>query len=154
MTTTVHKVEDIAQPARVPYWEHFQHVADVGVRGFGPTLESSFEQAAKALTAAVTDPDSVKPKTNVAITCDAPNSEMLLVDWLNAIIYEMATRKMLFGGFNVNIHGNSLSGSISGEPIDIERHAPATEVKGATLSELEVAHDNDGWWHAQCIVDV
>ncbi|HEY5776194.1 MAG TPA: archease, partial [Xanthomonadales bacterium] len=142
MTKAGQKTEAIAQPARVPSWEHFPHVADVGVRGFGPTPDSAFEQAAKALTAAVTDPESVEPGTSISITCDAPNPELLLVDWLNAIIYEMATRKMLFSGFSVNIHGNSLSGSISGEPIDIERHAPATEVKGATMSELEVAPDS------------
>ena len=37
-------------------WEHFHHVADVGIRGIGPTLGSAFEQAAKAMTAAVTNP--------------------------------------------------------------------------------------------------
>jgi SHS2 domain-containing protein len=36
----------------------------------------------------------------------------------------------------------------------VSRHHPAAEVKGATLSELEVAQDADGSWHAQCIVDV
>jgi len=27
-------------------WEHFEHGADIGVRGFGPTLAAAFEQAA------------------------------------------------------------------------------------------------------------
>jgi SHS2 domain-containing protein len=135
-------------------WEHFHHVADVGIRGFGPTLSSAFEQAAKAMTAAVTDPDAVEPQETIEIGCHAPNLELLLVDWLNAIVYEMATRKMLFGRFRVHIHRNRLSGRISGEPIDVERPAPATEVKGATLSELEVTRGADGQWRAQCIVDV
>ncbi len=135
-------------------WEHFHHVADVGIRGIGPTLGSAFEQAAKAMTAAVTDPDAIEPEETIEIACHAPNLELLLVDWLNAIVYEMATRKMVFGRFSVCIRRNKLSGKISGEPIDVERHAPATEVKGATLSELEVACGADGQWRAQCIVDV
>ena len=29
-------------------WEHFPHVADMGVRGLGPTKEAAFEEAARA----------------------------------------------------------------------------------------------------------
>lgn len=154
MPETVLKADGSPQAGTAACWEHFFHVADVGVRGFGPTLGSAFEQAAKAMTAAVTDPDAVEPRETIEITCHAPNLELLLVDWLNAIVYEMATRKMVFGSFSVCIRRNRLSGRISGEPINVERHAPATEVKGATLSELEVACGADGRWHAQCIVDV
>jgi tRNA nucleotidyltransferase (CCA-adding enzyme) len=136
------------------YWEHFPHVADIGIRGFGPSPGSAFAQAAKAMTAAITDPGSIEPKETIAITCQAPNTELLLVDWLNAILYEMATRKMLFAEFDAVIHNNALSGTIKGEPVDVERHAPATEVKGATLSELEVIKGPEGLWRAQCIVDV
>ena len=138
----------------VSSWEHFPHVADMGVRGIGPTLDAAFEQAAIAMTAVVTDTEAIEPKETIDIVCQAPNVELLLVDWLNAIVYEMATRKMLFGRFSASIRGNSLNGSISGEPINVERHAPAAEVKGATLSELEVARDPEGRWHAQCILDV
>lgn len=140
--------------AAMACWEHFAHVADVGIRGTGATLESAFEQAAIAMTAVVTDPDAIEPLASVEIACEAPNRELLLVDWLNAIIYEMATRKMLFGDFRVRIDGNLLRGQLGGQPIDVKRHAPAAEVKGATLSELEVVCDRDGRWRAQCVVDV
>ena len=135
-------------------WEHFPHVADVGIRGFGPTMDSAFEQAALAMTGVVTDPYTIEPTETIEITCRAPDADLLLVDWLNAIIYEMATRRMLFGSFSVVIRRNTLNARISGEPVDTERHAPAAEVKGATLSELKVMQDADGHWHAQCIVDV
>ena len=32
-------------------WEHFAHGADIGVRGYGLSLEEAFEQAALALAA-------------------------------------------------------------------------------------------------------
>jgi len=134
-------------------WEHFPHDADVGLRGWGATAAEAFEQAAYALTAVVTGA-KVDPKVAVQLTCEAPDLELLFVEWLNAIIYEMAVRNMLFGRFAVRIENNRLEGTLWGEPVDVERHAPACEPKGATYTALKVAKDTDGRWSAACIVDV
>lgn len=134
-------------------WEHFPHDADVGVRGFGATPAEAFEQAARALTAVVTQAE-VKPEVRVEVDCEGPDLEILFVEWLNAIIYEMAVRNMLFGRFAVRIEGMRLHGVLWGEPVDVERHAPACEPKGATYTALRVAADGDGSWSAACIVDV
>jgi SHS2 domain-containing protein len=66
----------------------------------------------------------------------------------------MATRHMLFGRFEVRIDGDQLEGRAWGEPVDVARHHPAVEVKGATLTQLRVAKEPDGTWVAQCVVDV
>ena len=121
-------------------WEHFPHQADMGVRGIGPTKAEAFAQAALALIAVITDPGAVAAKEPVTVSCEAPDDELLLVDWLNAIVYEIATRKMLFGRFDVRIEG--------------ARHQPAVEVKGATYTALSVRQDPGGAWIAQCVVDV
>jgi tRNA nucleotidyltransferase (CCA-adding enzyme) len=134
-------------------WEHFDHGSDIGIRGIGATKAEAFEQAALALTAVLTDPASVRHTTNVSVKCDAPSDELLLVDWLNALVYEMATRRLLFGEFHVHVRNGHLSGDASGEPVDPDRHAPAVEVKGATVTALQVAQ-TDGRWVAQCVVDV
>jgi SHS2 domain-containing protein len=134
-------------------WEHFPHDADVGVRGFGATPAQAFEQAAQALTAVVTQ-TAVEPKVRVDVTCEAPDLELLFVEWLNAVIYEMAVRGMLFGRFSVRIEGTRLVGTLWGEPVDVERHAPACEPKGATYTALKVAADDKELWSAACIVDV
>jgi SHS2 domain-containing protein len=134
-------------------WEHFPHEADVGVRGFGPTPEAAFEQAAHALTAVVTD-RAIADRSAVEVECDAPEVELLFVEWLNAIIYEMAVRRMLFGRFAVHFDGTHLNGTLWGEPVDVERHEPACEPKGATYTELRVARDCNGIWSAACVVDV
>lgn len=135
-------------------WEHFEHVADIGVRGFGLSKSAAFENAALALTAAVADLDRVRPSNSISIQCQAPNDDMLLYEWLNALIYQMATRKMLFSRFVVLLKDGDLQATAWGEPVDIHRHAPAAEAKGATLTALRVAHDDHGRWVAQCVVDV
>src|SRR4249920_1277950 len=96
-------------------WQHFPHGADIGVRGIGKSKAQAFEQAAIALTALVTDPQSVCAEILVKIECNAPDDELLLVEWLNGIIFEMATRKMLFARFAVNLDGNRLNGMAWGE---------------------------------------
>lgn len=136
------------------HWEHFPHEADMGVRGIGASLEQAFEQAALAMTAVVTDPASVTPAKMIQLTCEAPDVELLLVDWLNALVFEMATRSMLFSRFKVRLAGQRLNANVWGEALDVTRHHPAVEVKGATYTALEVAQQADGSWLAQCVVDV
>jgi SHS2 domain-containing protein len=136
------------------HWEHFAHEADMGVRGVGATLAEAFEQAALAMTAViVTDPASVTPIEPIDIHCEAPDQELLFVDWLNALIYEMATRRMLFSRFEVKLDGTQLSAQAWGEATDVTRHQPAVEIKGATYTALRVAQEN-GKWIAQTVVDV
>ncbi len=136
------------------HWEHFSHQADIGVRGQGATQAEAFEQAALALTAVVAEQSSVSPLEAMRICCDAPDPELLLVDWLNALIYQMATRNMLFSRFDVHLDGSHLTAQAWGEPLEAARHRPAVEVKGATYTELKVAQLPDGGWLAQCVVDV
>lgn len=135
------------------HWEHYEHGADIGVRGCGPSKAAAFEQAALALTAVVTDPRGVAARETVHVRCEAPDDELLLADWLNALVYEMAVRRMLFGRYEVRIDGTRLHGLASGEPVDVQRHRPAVEVKGATYTTLRVAPVEDGWL-AQTVVDV
>lgn len=135
------------------HWEHFAHEADVGVRGVGATKSEAFEQAGLALTAIVTDPDGVDAVEDVEVRCEAPDDELLLADWLNRLIYEMATRRLVFGRYVVAIDGTALFAHALGERVDVARHRPAAEPKGATFTTLRVARE-DGSWVAQTVVDV
>ena len=136
------------------HWEHFPHGADIGVRGVGPTKAAAFEQAALAMTAVMTDPSSVSPRESVDFALEAPNADFLLLDWLNQLVFEMATRGLIFTSFAVVIEGNRLKAVAKGEAVSRERHAPAVEIKGATLTELSVIEEAPGQWRAQCVVDV
>ncbi len=86
-----------------PHWEHFEHQADMGVRGFGNTPAEAFEQAALAMSAIITELSLIEPQTGGdAFGCEEADQELLLTDWLNALIFEMSTRKMLFSRFKVS----------------------------------------------------
>jgi len=143
---------DAAEPS--PRWEHFPHDADMGIRGIANSKAEAFEQAALALTAVTLDLEKIHPHLKRSFSCEAPDDELLLVDWLNALVCEMDTHKMVFTRFNVMINNHHLESTAWGEPIDRHRHEPAVEVKGATYTELSVRQLPNGSWLAQCVVDV
>ena len=142
-------------------WQTFAHDADIGVRGTGNSLEEAFAEAAVALTSVICDPGAVLAVEALEISCESPDPELLLVDWLNALIFEMATRRMLFSRYAVAIDADAgegegrymLQATVCGEPVNVEKHRPAAEIKGATPCELGVGQDARGWF-AQCVVDV
>jgi len=136
-----------------PAFETFAHDADIGVRGRGETLAEAFSNAGRALTAVVTDPASVREVLSIEIACEAGDPELLLFDWLNALVFEMATRRVLFGRYEVTLEGAVLRARAFGEPVEVERHHPAVEVKGATWTGMRVAREG-GSWVAECVVDV
>jgi tRNA nucleotidyltransferase (CCA-adding enzyme) len=136
-----------------PHWEHFEHQADMGVRGYGNTPAEAFEQAALAMSAIITELSHIAPIDEVNITCEEADQELLFADWLNALIFEMSTRNMLFSQFDVSIKDGHLKASAWGESIDVKRHQPTVEIKGATYTELAV-HSTEDQWLAQCVVDV
>jgi len=137
-----------------PHWEHFEHDADIGIRGIAATLEQAFEQAAVAMTAVVVDPLRVSDSKAVDIQCEATDSELLLVSWINEFVYVMAVKGLLFNRYQVIINKGKLSATAFGEAVNRQKHHPAVEIKGATFTGLDVYQQTNGAWVAQCIVDV
>jgi len=125
----------------------------MGIRGFGRTMEEAFAAAATAMVAISVDPERVEQKQKVDIGCEQTDKELLLIEWLNSILYEMATRKMVFGRFEVHVEDERLTGKAWGEKLDIKKHDPGVEIKGTSYSDLKVIERN-GKWTAQCIIDI
>lgn len=126
----------------------------MGIQAEAARREEVFEQMALGMTALISDPAQIESREEVAVACEAPTLDLLLVDWLNALVYEMSVRKMVFGRFRVELEGNTLRGVASGERVDPVRHEPAVEVKGATYTALYFQQRGDGLFEAQCVVDV
>lgn len=135
-------------------WEHFSHDADIGIRGFGKSVESAFEMAVLALTATVTSLEEVLDLEDCHITCLFENDlELLFFDLLNAVIFQMDVNKMLFSKAKIHFENQKLIAILSGEKIVKEKHHPAVYIKGATFTELQVKKHNHTWI-AQCVIDV
>jgi SHS2 domain-containing protein len=138
--------------------EHFEHEADVGVRGRGDTPARAFSEAAGALFSLLCeDLSAIRPAVAVPVTCEAANLDELLVAFLNELLFLFDSRRMVFGVFDVRIDetadGLRLTATARGEPFDPRRHEFTVLPKGATFTALAVKEE-DGEWVAQCVVDV
>ncbi|HUL40675.1 MAG TPA: archease [Burkholderiales bacterium] len=131
---------------------YFEHGADIGVVGRGTTMEQAFEDAARATFAVMTNLEAVRPIETVSLELEESDNELALVRWLNLLLGLARERGMVFSRFRLEHNGAYWRGSASGEPWRpaLER---GVEVKGATLTMLEVKKTSDGW-EARCIVDV
>jgi SHS2 domain-containing protein len=134
-------------------YETFEHEADIGIRGFGGTIEEAFGNAALALYSVIVNIKNVQPKEKKHIAVSAPDHELLLVEWLNALLTLSDIERMVFSKFEMIISGSSLQATAWGESLDRVKHEPKVEVKGATYHLLSVK-EQDGRYSAQCVVDV
>jgi len=132
--------------------DYFEHDADIGVVGRGATLEESFEAAARATFAVMCELDAVRPVDAVNLEFEEADIELALVRWLNLLLGLSHEHGLVFSRFWIERDGVLWRGGASGEPWrrDLER---GTEVKGATLTMLQVKQEREGW-RARCVVDV
>ena len=134
-------------------YETFEHEADIGIRGFGKSMEEAFENAAAAMYSVMVNIDRISPTEKRELSVTAPDYELLLVEWLNALLALSDIEHIVFKRFEVKIYGTSLSGIALGEGLDHSRHEPKVEVKGATYHMLSIVK-KDSHYTAQCVVDV
>ena len=132
--------------------DYFEHDADIGVVGRGATLEESFESAAAATFGVMADLTAVRPQRSVTLDFEEADVEIALVRWLNLLLGLCHEHGLIFSRFWIERDGVHWRGGASGEPWrrDLER---GVEVKGATLTMLQVKQERDGW-QARCVVDV
>lgn len=131
---------------------YFEHDADIGIIGRGPTVEEAFESAARATFAIMTVIEHVRPMESVTIEFEETDEELALVRWLNLLLGSARERGLAFGRFWIERDGVRWRGGAGGEPwhAHLER---GVEVKGATLTMLAVRPAGEEW-EARCVVDV
>ena len=139
-------------------YEQFEHQADVGIRGYGETIEEAFENGARAMFSVMIDLDKVESKKEIEIRCEAENLEELFIEWLNKVLSEAGIKNLVFSDFKIEEIKKAklnykLSGSARGEELNLEKHKPKVEVKAATYSQLRVQKEEDQYM-VQTIVDV
>lgn len=135
-------------------YETFEHTADLGLRVRAADLDTLFAEAARGLFSVITDdPAAVAPRQRVAVTLPADAPELLLFDWLRALLYRFDAEHLLFSAFEVRVGPAGLAGSAWGEPLDPARHVLGHEVKAITYHGLSVTPVAGGW-EAEFIVDI
>ena len=135
-------------------YKFINHTADVGIKVWGESLESLFENAAYSMFDILTELDKVKAKESLRVEIEGKRTDELLVDWLRNLLYKFNGEGYLLREFNIEeISKKGLKAKVRGEKLNLSRHTLKTEIKAVTYHGLEVKKTGQGW-EAQVIFDV
>jgi len=138
-------------------WEHYEHTADIGIRGYGDTLEEAFEAVAIALFDVMVDVRKVEKKEVKEIEVEGEDLYSLLYNFLEELLILHDTEGLVFGDFEVKIEkteqGYRLKAKPYGEKLS-EKHEPKEEVKAITYHEMKIKQLTSGEWMAQLVPDI
>ncbi|MCG9128405.1 archease [Candidatus Poribacteria bacterium] len=136
-------------------FEYLEHTADAGMRVWGDSLESLFTNAALGLFEMMVVIGSIDNTISIDIEVSADSIEMLLVAWLDELIYQHEVEEVFFNNTEILcINSEKLSARAYGEPTNFDKHIVYTEIKAVTLHQLYVYKKESGLWEAQVIFDL
>ena len=134
-------------------YELIDHTADVGIRAWGESLAEVFAQAALGMFSFISDLESVQERESREVVVEGADREVLLVAWLNELVYLFGVEGLLFRRFDVlEMEDTRIRARCHGERLDQARHSVTAEVKSATYHMLEVKRND--LWHARVILDI
>jgi len=132
-------------------YEILEHTADIGVRSFGPTVVSCFEQAGWGLAELL---GASRPGTDGEtrrVIAASPDLGSLLVDYLNELIALHEIEEVAFTSFRARLDGGELEAEVGVSALGGE--AESTGVKAATYHQLEI-RGIEGGYEARVYLDV
>ncbi|WP_042699898.1 archease [Thermococcus sp. PK] len=138
-------------------WEHYEHTADIGIRGYGDTLEEAFEAVAIALFDVMVNVEKVEKKEVREVEVEGEDLYSLLYNFLEELLILHDTEGLVFRDFEVKIEkteeGYKLKAKAYGEKLS-EKHEPKEEVKAITYHDMEIKQLPNGEWMAQLVPDI
>jgi len=123
-------------------YRFLDHTGDVAAHVRAASLGALFADAARALTATLVEPEGVRPTARHGVSLAASSPELLLVDWLNELVYRFEVDGLLVARADAQVidEGGTwrLDATVDGEPFDEARHRARVLVKGATYHQLAI----------------
>ncbi|BAA30646.1 archease [Pyrococcus horikoshii] len=139
-------------------WEHYEHTADIGIRGYGDSLEEAFEAVAIALFDVMVNVNKVEKKEVREIEVEAEDLEALLYSFLEELLVIHDIEGLVFRDFEVKIERVNgkyrLRAKAYGEKLDLKKHEPKEEVKAITYHDMKIERLPNGKWMAQLVPDI
>ncbi len=131
-----------------------EHTADMGIEASGETLEELFAQAAYGLLEIIAGTPEALCREEKIVTVEGEDSEELLVNWLNEILYLFEIKRFFPLDFEIEeVRGKRVLARVRGEAFDPQRHPVEREVKAVTYHQLRL-EKTDGLWQARVYVDL
>ncbi|MBI4003565.1 MAG: archease [Candidatus Omnitrophica bacterium] len=132
--------------------------ADIAFRAWGRDLKELFTAAGDAtMNVMVEDLATIEPRVTKSVTDEADAEDLLLVEFLQELIYYKDAQRLLLRPTSVRVQHSGrrfrVSAALAGEPLDPKKHEQRTDVKAVTYHRLEVKPTDRGW-EAFVILDI
>ena len=135
-------------------WEHYSHTADMGIRGFGGTLEEAFTNSAAALMQTIAKDVKVKEKIEKKIEVKGKDIESLLYDFLEEFLFLLDAEDFLLAKIKqmkINKKAFKLSALVIGDKAS--NYNFTNDVKAITYSGMLVKKEKNKYI-CQVVLDV
>ena len=127
-------------------YEQFPHTADIGVHVYGGTLKELFSNAAFSMFDIIADLEGLKEPVSMDIKLTAPNSDELLVAWLDELLYNFYTKSIIFARFEIEeLSDTAIKAKVFGRSVGDNRNRLKTEIKAITYSGLAIKKSKEGF---------
>lgn len=116
-----------------------EHTADIGLVAYGRSVAEAFANAAYGLFSIIAELKTVKETESRQVALNEDDTEALLFEWLNRLIYFFDVETLLFKRFEISDFAERrLKATCYGEKYDPSRHHLKIGVKSATYHMLKV----------------
>ncbi|MFH1284739.1 MAG: archease [Candidatus Peregrinibacteria bacterium] len=134
----------------MPY-KILKHSADIKLEVTGKTLEELFKSALEAMSKIMLPNPTEKPPIKREISVTAPDSTILLIDFLNEVLENVDIYKEVYTDiFFLQLTDNKIEAEIYG----IHPNAIRKNIKAVTFHEADIARTKDGWLKTKIVFDI
>jgi SHS2 domain-containing protein len=135
-------------------YREIDHTADLGFEVTAADLPALFASAGEALYGLIADPATVENRHTIDASVAGDNTEELLHAWLCELLALFNLQGFVGKRCEITrITDRQVEARVSGDKLDLKRHAFHTEIKGVTYHDFKVWQADDAW-HARVIFDV
>ncbi|MBC8275068.1 MAG: archease [Chloroflexi bacterium] len=135
-------------------FEVVDHTADIGIVAYGADIKQVFANAALGLFNLMADLDDFEEGLQRELELSAEDVEVLLIEWLNELIYIFDVEHIIFKRFEIEeLTSTQVKARCFGEKIKPGQHKLKREIKAATYHMLRISKE-DGSYKVQVIFDI
>ena len=127
----------------LPPWEEIEHTADWALHVRGQNLAALFENAARGMLSLIGGEIEAGEPYRRAIMLQAPDRIVLLVDWLNELLYFMESDGILFDEIDVRLPTDTtLEAEVrGGRGRDLRRHVKAASYHNLAIQDVPAGYE-------------
>lgn len=123
-------------------YEEVEHTADIAIRAYGRDLAELFANAAYGMFDLIANVDEVTPAVKREFNLEAIDVETLLIDWLNALLYEHEMRGEIYNRFDIH---RATPQHLAAVAFGTNTVKPHRLIKAVTFHDLKVEQTPEGY---------